>query len=46
MSAGVKKSKSASRSDVFDIGADDNGAAEMEETTGRATGEWVDVTGV
>lgn len=48
--AGIKKSKSASKSEVFDIGTDDNGTDVIAETTGRATGEdvteeWVVVVG-
>lgn len=43
--AGTKKSKSASKSEVFDIGSDDSGTDGIAETTGRATGEDVTVDG-
>lgn len=41
--AGTKKSKSASKSEDFDIGTEDSGIDGIAETTGRATGEEVTV---
>ena len=38
---GVKKSKSASKSEVFDIGAEEMDREGTEDPVGRATGELV-----
>lgn len=42
---GEKKSKSASKSELFAMGIDVIGTETVAETTGRATGEWVESIG-